>query len=135
MGATGSATAEEEKVWLITGCSTGMGREFARAALEAGYRVVATARNPSTLDEFVDAFPERARAVELDVTKSEQICAVLETTLEEFGRLDVLVNNAGYGYLSPIEEGDEAEIRAMFETNFFGSLAMTRAVIPGARKP
>jgi len=134
MGATGSATVEEDKVWLITGCSTGMGREFAHAALQAGYRVVTTARNPSTLDEFVDEFPDRARAVELDVTRSDQIEAARDTALTEFGRLDVLLNNAGYGYLSPIEEGDEVEIRAMFETNFFGLLAMTKAVIPYMRE-
>lgn len=125
---------EAEKVWLITGCSSGMGREFARAALAAGYRVVTTARNPSTLDEFVEAYPERARAIELDITRQDQVDAALEATLKAFGRLDVLVNNAGYGYLSPIEEGDEAEVRAMFETNFFGLLAMTRAVIPYMRE-
>lgn len=125
---------EEEKVWLITGCSSGMGLEFARAALAAGYRVVATARKPSTLDELVDAYPETARAVELDVTCQDQVDAAFESTIKEFGRLDVLVNNAGYGYLSPIEEGDVSEVRAMFETNFFGLLAMTRAVIPYMRK-
>lgn len=125
---------EEEKVWLITGCSSGMGREFARAALAAGYRVVATARKTSTLDEFVDEYPETARAVELDVTRPDQVEAAFDSTIKEFGRLDVLVNNAGYGYLSPIEEGDLSEVRAMFETNFFGLLAMTRAVIPYMRE-
>ncbi|MAG33763.1 MAG: short-chain dehydrogenase/reductase [Deltaproteobacteria bacterium] len=134
MGAAETPTPEEDKVWLITGCSSGMGREFARAALTAGYRVVTTARNPSTLDEFIAEFPEQARAIELDVTQHEQVSAAFETTLEEFGRLDVLVNNAGYSYLSSIEEGDEAEVRALFETNFFGLLAMTRAVIPHMRE-
>lgn len=129
-----SDESEEEKVWLITGCSTGMGREFARTALAAGYRVMTTARNTSTLDELIDEYPDTARAVELDVTNQDQVDAAFKTTVEEFGRLDVLVNNAGYGYLSPIEEGDLSEVRAMFETNFFGLLAMTRAVIPYMRE-
>ncbi|MCA9504521.1 MAG: SDR family NAD(P)-dependent oxidoreductase [Myxococcales bacterium] len=125
---------EEDKVWLITGCSTGMGREFAAAALEAGYRVVTTARNPATLAEFVARHPERARAVALDVTDRAQVEAAVATTLAEFGRIDVLVNNAAYGYLAAIEEGDEADVRAMFETNFWGVLAMTRAVLPHMRR-
>ncbi|MGY8735904.1 MAG: oxidoreductase [bacterium] len=129
-----SDESEEEKVWLITGCSTGMGREFARTALAAGYRVMTTARNTATLDELIDEYPDTARAVELDVTNQDQVDAAFKTTVEEFGRLDVLVNNAGYGYLSPIEEGDLSEVRAMFETNFFGLLAMTRAVIPYMRE-
>ncbi len=126
--------AENDKVWLITGCSSGMGREFAFAALEAGYRVVTTARDPKTLREFVEAHPERARALALDVTDKRQIEAVVAATIAEFGRIDVLVNNAAYGYLAAIEEGDEDDVRAMFETNFWGLLAMTRAVLPHMRR-
>ncbi|MBK7951563.1 MAG: SDR family NAD(P)-dependent oxidoreductase [Deltaproteobacteria bacterium] len=126
--------AEEDKVWLITGCSSGMGREFAFAALAAGYRVVTTARDPKTLREFVEAHPERARALALDVTDKRQVEASVAATIAEFGRIDVLVNNAAYGYLAAIEEGDEADVRAMFETNFWGLLAMTRAVLPHMRR-
>ncbi|MEZ4280804.1 MAG: oxidoreductase [Myxococcota bacterium] len=125
--------AEEDKVWLITGCSTGMGREFAIEALNSGYRVVATARDPKTLAEIVAGHPARGRALALDVTDPDQIERVVAATLAEFGRIDVLVNNAAYGYLAAIEEGDEADVRAMFETNFWGLLRMTRAVLPHMR--
>ena len=128
------APAETDKVWLITGCSSGMGREFAFAALREGYRVVTTARDPKTLREFVDGFPERARALALDVTDKRQVESVVAATIAEFGRIDVLVNNAAYGYLAAIEEGDEEDVRAMFETNFWGLLAMTRAVLPHMRR-
>jgi NAD(P)-dependent dehydrogenase (short-subunit alcohol dehydrogenase family) len=125
---------EEDKVWLITGCSTGMGREFAAEALREGYRVVATARDPKSLQAFVERHPERARALALDVTDKGQIAEAVAKTIAEFGRIDVLVNNAAYGYLAAIEEGDEADVRAMFETNFWGLLAMTRAVLPHMRR-
>ncbi|MHA7839335.1 MAG: oxidoreductase [bacterium] len=125
---------EEDKVWLITGCSSGMGREFALAALAAGYSVVVTARNPATLQDLVARHPERARAIELDVTVPEQVEQAVAFTLEQLGRLDVLINNAAYGYLAAIEEGEEAAVRAMFETNFWGALAMTRAVLPHMRE-
>ncbi len=126
--------AEEDKVWLITGCSTGMGREFAAEALRAGDRVVATARDPKTLESIVAGHAGRALALALDVTNRQQIAEVVERTLAEFGRIDVLVNNAAYGYLAAIEEGDEADVRAMFETNFWGLLAVTRAVLPHMRR-
>ncbi len=122
------------KVWLITGCSTGFGRETALAALAAGHRVVVTARRAEAIADIIAAYPERATSAVLDVTKAEQIAAATHHALEVFGHIDVLVNNAGYGYLAAIEEGEEAEVRAMFETNFFGLLAMTRAVLPHMRK-
>ena len=132
--AAGSPRAsDDDKVWLITGCSSGMGRAFALEALHCGYRVVATARDPGTLRAIVEQHPERARALPLDVTDKRQVEAAVERTLAELGRIDVLVNNAGYGYLAAIEEGDEADVRAMFETNFWGTLAMTRAVLPHMR--
>jgi len=128
------AGVDDGKVWLITGCSSGMGRDIAFEVLERGDRVVTSARNPDTLDEFLVRFPERARAVRLDVTDPTQVDQALAYTLQEFGRLDVLVNNAGYGYLAAIEEGDDEDVRAMFETNFWGALAMTKAVLPHMRE-
>ena len=123
-----------DKVWFVTGCSTGMGRDIALAALAQGYRVVLTARNPDTLAEIRARFPERSAVARLDVTDRAQIERAVRLANEVFGRIDVLVNNAGYGYLSAIEEGDEAEVRAMFETNFWGLLAVTRAVLPQMRE-
>ena len=122
----------ENKVWLITGCSTGFGRELARALLLQGQRVVVTARNPETLDEFVTN--GNALVAALDVNLPKQIADLIEQTEARFGRLDVLVNNAGYGYLAAIEEGEDDEVRAMFETNVFGLAAMIKAVLPGMRK-
>lgn len=121
-----------ESIWLVTGCSTGFGREIARALLARGYFVVVTARNPATLDEF--AGNENALVLALDVTVPRQIAEVVKQVETRFGGVDVLVNNAGYGYLSAVEEGEDEEIRAMFETNVFGLANMTKAVLPGMRK-
>lgn len=125
-----SREIDTQSVWLITGCSSGIGREIAQAALARGYRVVVTARNEKTVQDLVERYPDQAMARSLDVTRPEQVAGVVAETHQLLGRIDVLVNNAGYGYLAAIEEGEEAEIRAMFETNFFGSLAMCRAVLP-----
>ena len=119
-------------VWLITGCSTGFGRELARILLQRGHNVVVTARNPSTLDEFSSA--DNALVAALDVTVPGQIADVIRQAQARFGQIDVLVNNAGYGYLSAIEEGEDDEVRAMFETNVFGLANMTKAVLPGMRE-
>ncbi len=119
--------------WLITGCSTGIGREIARAALEAGHQVVVTARRAEAIGDFVDDFGDAARAVALDVTDREQIAAAVAVATEAFGGIDVLVNNAGYGYLAAVEEGDDAEVRALFDTNYFGVVDMLKAVLPGMR--
>lgn len=119
-------------VWLITGCSRGLGRELAHAALAHGFRVAATARDPATLGGLA-GYADRALTLALDVTDAEQVRNAVSQTEREFGRIDVLVNNAGYGYLASVEEGDEEDIRAMFETNFFGLVAMTRAVLPAMR--
>jgi NADP-dependent 3-hydroxy acid dehydrogenase YdfG len=123
-----------DKVWFVTGCSTGMGRDIAREALVQGYRVMLTARNPDTLAELHAEFPQRSALARLDVIDGAQIASAVRRAREVFGRIDVLVNNAGYGYLAAIEEGDEAEVRAMFETNFWGLLAVTRAVLPEMRE-
>ncbi|MBB3174061.1 NAD(P)-dependent dehydrogenase (short-subunit alcohol dehydrogenase family) [Endobacter medicaginis] len=123
------SVSDTRPVWFITGCSTGFGREFALQCLERGLRVVATARRLSNLDGL-DAPSERLLKIELDVTDPSAITDAIARTREAFGRIDVLVNNAGYGYLTSAEEGEEAEIRAMFDANVFGLFAMTRAVLP-----
>ena len=123
----------ERKSWLITGCSTGFGREIARTALEAGHRVLVTARQPESVADLCAAFPETARVQALDVTSPTQVQAAVTAAINHFGHIDVLVNNAGYGYVGAVEEGEEEAYRAMFETNFFGALAITRAVLPHMR--
>ncbi|GAB3349833.1 oxidoreductase [Amycolatopsis echigonensis] len=120
-------------VWFITGCSTGLGRALATAVLERGLRAVVTARDPERVADLVAAHPGRALAVALDVTDQQQITAALGEAQREFGQIDVLVNNAGYGYLAAAEEGEDSEIRALFEANVFGLMALTRAVLPGMR--
>ena len=125
--------SRETPVWLITGCSTGFGRQLAKILVERGYRVAATARDPETLVDIVARNVETALALKLDVNKQAEIEAAVAETRRSFGRIDVLVNNAGYGYLAAVEEGDDADIRALFETNFFGLAAMTRAVLPVMR--
>lgn len=120
-------------VWLITGCSTGIGREIAIAALEKGHRAVVTARKPSAVEDIQAQFPDRAVVAALDVTDPGQIAAAIETAHRAFGQIDVLCNNAGYGYMAAIEEGEEDEVRAMFEANFWGPLHLIRAVLPEMR--
>jgi NAD(P)-dependent dehydrogenase (short-subunit alcohol dehydrogenase family) len=120
-------------VWFITGCSTGFGHELARAVLARGWRVAATARDRSRLADLVGAAGERALALDLDVTDAAQVAAAVAAAEARFGRIDVLVNNAGYGYQSSVEEGEEAQIRAQFDANVFGLFAVTRAVLPGMR--
>ncbi len=124
---------ESPLVWLISGCSTGIGREIALAALGAGDRVAVTARRREAVEDIVAAYPEQARAIALDVTDGAQIEAAVRETTEAFGRIDVLVNNAGYGYVSAVEEGVDADVRRMFDTNFFGAVDLIKAVLPGMR--
>ena len=124
------ADANEKPVWLITGCSTGFGRELSEILISRNYRVVVTARDPAKIADIVEGHAATALALTLDVDKGQEIEAVAQAAHRRFGRIDVLVNNAGYGYLAAIEEGDDADIRALFETNFFGLAAMTRAVLP-----
>lgn len=118
--------------WLITGCSTGLGFALAEYLIKQGEQVFATARNPATLKTLVDG-RDNAHALKLDVTQLADVQTVIEY-VEPFGGIDVLVNNAGYGYISAVEEADEADYRSLFETNVFGLMAMTRAVLPGMRK-
>ena len=121
-------------VWFITGCSTGFGRELARAVLERGYRCVVTARNPDSVQDLVAGHEERALVAKLDVTVPAEVEASVRTAEARCGRIDVLVNNAGIGYFGAIEESDEAEVRRMFEINVFGLGRMTNAVLPGMRQ-
>ena len=121
-------------VWLVTGCSKGLGRALAQQALAAGYRVVVTARRVSDVSDVIEQHGDRALAAALDVTRRDQIRAVVEAAEERFGGVDVLVNNAGYGYFGAIEEGEEDDVRAMFETNVFGPVNLLKAVLPGMRE-
>jgi NAD(P)-dependent dehydrogenase (short-subunit alcohol dehydrogenase family) len=119
--------------WLITGCSSGLGRALAEAVIGADHNAVVTARNVTSVADLSDASPERVLAVALDVTKPEQVASAVQQAEQRFGGVDVLVNNAGYGYRSAVEEGDDADIRTLFETHFFGAVAMIKAVLPGMR--
>ncbi len=129
-----SGAGENGSAWLITGCSTGFGREIALAALAKGHRVAVTARNPAAVEDIVAAHEDRAIALALDVTLRAQIEAAVAATLERFGAIDVLVNNAGYGYMAAVEEGEDHEVRRLFDTNYFGVVELIKATLPGMRK-
>jgi NAD(P)-dependent dehydrogenase (short-subunit alcohol dehydrogenase family) len=119
--------------WLITGCSTGLGRALAEAVLAHGHTAVVTARNAGSVQDLADAHPDAALAVALDVTDAASVAAAARQAEERFGGVDVLVNNAGYGYRAAVEEGDDADVQQLFATNFFGAVAMIKAVLPGMR--
>src|ERR1700752_3604073 len=121
------------RVWFITGSSTGFGRVLAEILLKRGERVAVTARNPDQIQDLVAGYKDTGLALALDVTQPQQIAAAVAEAEKLFGRIDVLVNNAGYGYLASVEEGEEVEVRAMFDTNFFGLIAVPQAVLPGMR--
>ncbi len=125
--------AAQDQVWFITGCSTGFGRELARLVLTGGKRAVVTARDKASVADLVGDAGDRALALDLDVTDGAQVASAVQAAERHFGAIDVLVNNAGYGYQSSVEEGDEAEIRAQFDANVFGLFALTRAALPGMR--
>ena len=122
------------KVWLITGASRGLGRAFTEEILKAGDRVVAAARNPEQLAEVASKFGESVRTVSLDVTNEAQAKRAVDAEIETFGGLDVLVNNAGYGYVCPVEDTPLTDFRAQIETNLFGVIIMTKAVLPYFRE-
>ncbi|MCJ7926597.1 MAG: oxidoreductase [Pantoea vagans] len=126
-------TAHSSPVWLISGCSTGFGRELAQQTIARGFKVVVTARDTSSIADLVEGH-DNALAVALDVTRQASIDQAVSAALDTFGTIDVLVNNAGYGYQSSVEEGVESEIRAQFDANVFGLFALTRAVLPAMRK-
>jgi NAD(P)-dependent dehydrogenase (short-subunit alcohol dehydrogenase family) len=119
--------------WLITGCSTGLGRALAQAVLARGHNAVVTARDVTTVEDITAAHPDKALALPLDVTDRAQITSAVEEAKARFGGIDVLVNNAGYGYRAAVEEADDADIRQLFDTNVFGTVDMIKAVLPAMR--
>jgi NADP-dependent 3-hydroxy acid dehydrogenase YdfG len=127
------AKPSASRVWFITGCSSGLGRLLAEEVLKAGDKVVATARNIGTIADLEKKYPETARALSLDVTHREQIATAVEQALEHFGHIDVLVNNAGYGLMGAIEEVQDDEIAREIETNVYGVINVTRALLPHLR--
>jgi NAD(P)-dependent dehydrogenase (short-subunit alcohol dehydrogenase family) len=118
------------KVWLITGCSTGFGRELAKEVLKAGYKAGVASRNTDDVKDIIAEYPDTAVAVKLDVTKPDEIKSAVKQVKEKFGQVDVLVNNAGIGYFGAIEESEEDEVRRMFEINFWGLAHITNEVLP-----
>ena len=126
------STKSEMPVWFITGCSTGFGRELAMHLLERGYNTVVTARNPDDVSDLAKV--RNSLVLKLDVTDQDQIDKAIKTAEETFGRIDVLVNNAGIGYFAAVEESEEDQVRRMFEINVFGLSRMIQAVLPGMRK-
>lgn len=120
-------------VWFISGCSTGFGRELAQQAIARGFHTVVTARDAAKVQDLVTGH-DNAIALALDVTDQASIEQAVSAAIDKFGGVDVLVNNAGYGYQSSVEEGEEKEIRAQFDANVFGLFALTRAVLPAMRK-
>lgn len=126
--------SDDAPVWFISGCSTGFGRELARLVLKQGGRAAVTARGRERVADLAGLAPDRALALDLDVTDQGQIDAAVTAAHTHFGRIDILVNNAGYGYQSSVEEGEEPRIRAQFDANVFGLFALTRAVLPIMRE-
>lgn len=129
---TSNPATTENPVWFITGCSTGFGRELAKHVLERGYRTVVTARKPDEVKDL--AGKGEALVLKLDVTDQSQIDAAIKAAEDKFGRIDVLVNNAGIGYFAAVEESEEDQVRRMFEINVFGLSRMIHAALPGMRK-
>src|SRR6478752_6243220 len=119
--------------WLITGCSTGLGRALAQAVLDRGHNAVVTARDAGKVQDLADAFPETAIAVALDVTDDDQVEAAVAAAEKRFGGVDVLVNNAGYGYRAAVEEGEDDAVHQLFDTHVFGTARTIKATLPGMR--
>ncbi|NBE96196.1 oxidoreductase [Nonomuraea sp. KC401] len=126
-------TADDTPVWFITGCSTGLGRALATAVLEDGGRAAVTARDPGQVEDLAGRHGDRALPLRLDVTDHGHVKEAVARAESAFGRIDVLVNNAGYGYLAAVEEGEDREVRALFDTNVLGLVDVTKAVLPGMR--
>lgn len=120
--------------WLITGCSRGLGRALAEAVLQAGHRLIATARDPLSLEGLMRQYGDAVRAVALDVVDESAAKAAVQTAMEAFGGLDVLVNNAGYGNVNAIEDTSIEEFRRQIDTNLFGTIIVTKAAIPLMRE-
>ena len=126
-------TAEKSPTWFITGASSGFGMAFARYALERGYNVAATARSPEKLQSLATEQPNRVLLHRLDVTIPSEAQQAVSASLARFGRIDLLINNAGYGVVGALEETPDADLRAQMETNFFGAVSVTRAALPSMR--
>ncbi|TLV04126.1 SDR family NAD(P)-dependent oxidoreductase [Dyadobacter luticola] len=131
---TYSASATSGKVWFITGASRGFGRVWTEAALQRGDKVAATARNLDSIADFKEKYGDLVLPLELDVTNPEQVKATVNQAFEHFGRLDIVLNNAGYSLVGTIEEANADEVRALYETNIFGPLAVIQAALPLLRK-
>lgn len=129
-----NSNLENKKVWFITGTSSGFGRALAEEILMKGDSVVATARKPEVLQDLIEKYPETARAVRLDVTNLEDVKSAIREAVEHFGRIDVLVNNAGYALVGAIEETTNEQIRQQFDTNLFGVINVTREALPVLRR-
>src|SRR6202162_5100780 len=123
-----------DKVWLVTGVASGLARTIPEAVLESGDQLVATARDPRRLDDLVNKFGERVRAVSLDVADESAAQAAVQVALDAFGQLDVVVNNAGYGDVAPFEQLSAERFKAVIDTNFYGVVNVTRAAVPVMRK-
>jgi NAD(P)-dependent dehydrogenase (short-subunit alcohol dehydrogenase family) len=127
-------TETTSRVWFITGTSSGFGRALADAALDRGARVVATARSTDRIADLEERFPDRAVTVPLDVTNADQARTTIDAAVRAFGRIDIVVNNAGYGLLGALEELTDDDLRRQFDTNVFGALNVTRAALPQLRR-
>lgn len=123
----------KQPVWFITGCSTGFGRELSKLILQKGWNAVVTSRKLEDIQDITEGYDDNSLALSLDVNEKDQVRDAVAKAEEKFGKIDVLVNNAGFGYFSSIEEGEENKIRAQFDTNFFGLVAVIQAVLPGMR--
>ena len=123
-----------DKVWFITGSNSGFGRSLTEAVLEKGYKVVATTRHPEEIEDLVKQYPDTVKAVSLDITEASEITNAIDTALQTFGRVDVLVNNAGFGTLGAVEEISDEQVRKQFEVNCFGTLNLTKAMLPHFRQ-
>jgi len=123
-------TNKEKKVWFITGASSGFGKAFTEYAIGQGFNVIVTARRMDILEQLRAAAPEQVEAIRMDVNKQEDIRYAVQQAISRFGRVDVLINNAGFGIVGAVEETPEQELRAQMETNFFGAAAVTKALLP-----
>jgi NAD(P)-dependent dehydrogenase (short-subunit alcohol dehydrogenase family) len=128
-----TSTGRPNRVWLITGTSTGLGRQLADTVIARGERVAATARDVATIKDLAERAPEQVLTARLDVTDEQSIRDAVDATIDRFGRIDVLVNNAGHGLIGALEELTDAQLRAVLDTNVFGVAAVTRAVLPHLR--
>jgi NAD(P)-dependent dehydrogenase (short-subunit alcohol dehydrogenase family) len=133
LAAAATSNSAPSRAWLITGCSTGLGRALCERVLERGDRVVCTARDASTLRDFQTRYPDRATAVSLDVTDAAAVARIAAEALARTGGIDVLVNNAGYGLVGAVEEFDEPAVRAAFDANVYGPFRLIKALLPGLR--